>query len=515
MTAAPILPTEVTLKRMGELARDQTQGDNFLVRITWRGKPYDPPRVLCTLEEARLEQISQPEGWLSQLSGQSKGIFDLNVHHANDPSEALGPPLRTSFAQGRDEPFFNWDALQLDSYSGPRKVKYPVPAEAASRQGTAVMVTSPSHTGGSAAREVAPTPTAPPAPLFSSAPTDLIDQKLELASKRTELQLDGIRTEIRASAGQKSGTDIGAIVTGLVPVLVKVLDSQQSAAQRSQEQFMMMMQRSEQNTLAMLEKIGKPPAQDPITQVLVQKALNGNEQTVSLLNQMGTFMQQMGASYMQMLHAKAELQGDQAPQHPIMDMLTRLGEAYLGSMGAAQMGAAQAVTGEAAQLGAGAAVPMGAAEGQEVDGGDDAVEIDPLLDLELAIRSHASVDDVVERLERCLKDAEFNALLQQYKGFPGLFFTRLGKWMETKPENGAYVQQTLGKALAALQKKGLVGTATPQQQQAAAQAATAVAQASGPQQVPQRAKKARSNAAPAQGAPAQQSDTPAPAVPTA
>ena len=145
------ISNDETYKVLQELVTDPNFGDNFRVKVVFRPSPSALPVTFATFRNVTFEQIISPEPWLEQLSGGTRGVFDLSVSHEAATSKKLGGDLRVAFHSGKADLAFNWPALEDADYRGPAEVMFPTRTTASAAPAVAASpVALPKKSDGSA-----------------------------------------------------------------------------------------------------------------------------------------------------------------------------------------------------------------------------------------------------------------------------------------------------------------------------------------------------------------------------
>lgn len=501
--------TEEILQVLREMAHDAALGDSFRVKVDHRSNPAGLTSRFAIFQNVSFNDIVAPEPWLEQLSGGTRGIYELTVSHETNPSKAIGGVLRIPLASGKQggDPKFSWPALDNETYRGPRDVLYPTrDAQAAAPIATPIARVVPEPrpvpTGGTDLGPVlqalvqqnrAPAPPPGPDPMLRFMEMQAAAERRVEEQRRADLLEQRARDEKeRADRREREEKE-------------REREERQREREAEREERREAREREHQARIAeqqqksqelMIQLLTREPPKDAVRDELLRKAIAGGDEASAragaLIGQMGMVMQQTMGMTLQMLHTNAELNA--GPQEsPIWGLARTALEGYFNIAGSSE-----AEMNEALQEAAGTkALPAGeeeeAVEAEEEETEEEETEQDddegvstekPIDRLDRVIREMKPLGEVADALCLALPTPEFRAAVDEAKGdLRKLIQNRYLNWINTPEEKDIekkkkaatkkveYLGRVLPKAWAIAVKRGVISP--PKKKPAAPAAAPA------------------------------------------
>lgn len=491
------ISNDETYKVLQELVTDPNFGDNFRVKVVFRPSPSALPVTFATFRNVTFEQIISPEPWLEQLSGGTRGVFDLSVSHEAATSKKLGGDLRVAFHSGKADLAFNWPALEDADYRGPAEVMFPTRTTASAAPAVAASpVALPKKSDGSAEALagviqtlVTQRPAAAPAP--GPDPFARL-MELQLAAQAQEEKRraeDRLREEKREEDRRNREEERQRREDERRREEKKEeREREEKRAQQEREHQRWMEERAAKQQEMMIQLLTKS---DPIRDAMLQKAINGGDEAgqkaAALIAQMGGFMSQMTGMTVQLLHTQAEL--NQGPvESPIWNIAGKLIDGYFSTVSEQNEELTEALTETVAEETKKLPAASTSAEGAEpasLDGLDDTEAEEegeedteseeapstetPLARFDRAIFEMAPPRELADALCLALVTPDFQQLFAGAKGdLRKLITDRYGKWVsapEVKDESArkrtaakrlAYLASQLPAAWKVAQQRGII-----------------------------------------------------------
>jgi len=343
MTPETQLDPNVQITAIADVAK-QTGQNCFKIRISQRapGSPY--PRVVAAFDDATVEQIAHPEGWLGRVGG--GGTYLFTVFHPVEQAKTIGGPIIIQVGGAAKTESVTPDITNELDWTGPKTMSFPTAAPQPQRRTALSYLSIPSSTpgdgGGSTPRNgdqrnLNGDPTVPgfypPAfdPRLAAMQAQLEQDRAalqrdreeaqrqrhlaEMAAERqrNELDLAKLRTEIAAAAASKpSGSDT------VLQLIVEMNKQSQEAQRRSDERFATIMAQMNQGIAAqmagvqetnkiLMQKALEKPTIDPLMEKLLAKDSDSAAATARVVAQMAEASGAMMNMMVGAIHAVAEI----------------------------------------------------------------------------------------------------------------------------------------------------------------------------------------------------------------
>lgn len=433
---------EAALKAVVDCINGDPARDSFRVRCNWKPNANGISAMFVTVDGATSDQLSAPETWLTSLSGGAGGVYEIDIMHASDIRKKICPSFGISINLDRAPqqlPEFKWSALSLATYTGPKKVVFPL-----REVDDATLNINTFQTPRAAAAAAA-------GHAEGGREADLLRRETELMVKESEARiLNALNVRTPAVASNP--------ITEFLPLAASMFkemgenrradaaadrENRRADAQAAREAR----QDADKRFEALLVSLKPAPvAENPLLPLLITKLLDKDDS--SMLRAQSEAMAQTTNSMLQILHTKAEIDNANAPQEdsPLMKLLSKGIDAMV-----ALNGGTLAPTDEAAALG----------EQEQLEAGEVADDADgetATMKLEKALRQMKPAEEIAELFCTALKDAEFRALKSKFSNWQVFIDSRMGPWAAKDPEKRVqYLQEALiGKAFPLAVERGLL-----------------------------------------------------------
>lgn len=338
---------EAVIGMIADIAK-QTQVNSFPIRIQRRNQNTPYPISIAAFDDATVEQIAHPEGWLTRLGG--GGTYIINVFHPIEHAKILSPSIIVQAAGPALNELPDPSIVEELDWVGPSKMSYPTAKKLDPKaQQSTPYLSIPSPGGGAGGRSRlanadqqtdSAAPVVPPPqgvdPLrvalekereqlrqaMAKLDEDRHRMELELERRRRDEEMRALRTEIAAAAASKPPGDQTG---GLAALIVEMNKQAQASAdrlaesqRRSDERFQMMMaeqaksaQESAKEVQAtnrmLMETLLKKPAIDPVMEQLLKRDGEASSATAKVMAQMAEATGSVVQMVVGALHAVQEL----------------------------------------------------------------------------------------------------------------------------------------------------------------------------------------------------------------
>lgn len=351
-------------------AKEQQIGDNFRVKVKRLGGSQGflagAPQHVCTLKDAMIVHLANPETWIPPLLG--GGTYALTVYPGDSMTQIIGNDIRFQYT-GVPAKDLDFDAITKADWSGPGAIIWP-PRPGAPLLPSLVSMAPQAQTQVTAPQTMLPGASVSGGQLGSfgtvgqqnfSAEFQLLEQqRRELAEqamrireealkKETELTFAKMRADLEAERARWKAEAEAAkaaviapkqpsVLEQLIPALAPVLTAMM---QQSQETRMMMMKQSElaqQQQQNMMQLILAKPSVDPLMLSLIEK-MNAkpasDTSTVEMMHSITDTMGSMTRLTMDALASAAELGGGQQKENVPMMLVKEIARVveHFGTMG--------------------------------------------------------------------------------------------------------------------------------------------------------------------------------------
>lgn len=358
-------------------ASEQQIGDNFRVKVHRRSNngTYIPGAAqhVCTLKDAMVIHLANPETWIPQLLG--GGAYALIVYPGDNMTTPIGSELTFTHAGVPSREIVDFDAPKRTDWAGPAEIIWPQRpnqqqpssmfsvAPQSATQGTAPQTIVPGSgpAGGQFNQQQwVPSPSTGPSPelvALQQRERELAGREMQLREealrRETQLVLDKARQDMDAErARMKAEMDmirtqasaprmnIGEIIAGitaaLTPIAALLMDQSKTTrelAARQAEQAQL-----QQNKI--LEMIVSKPAISPEMQLMMERLTpKDNTTSAEMLHSITDTMRNMTSMTMDALAQASEMQGGQRQESTgmlIVKEMAKLAE-NLGGAGSRAM----------------------------------------------------------------------------------------------------------------------------------------------------------------------------------
>lgn len=443
-----------TMQMIRDAANKNGEG-GFRVKIYHKSSPAYVENIFASFLGATLEQVETFEEWLPHLSAMCPGQWIVKVCEGIGGNQ-IGGDLKFSLEGAPRKAAVEWKVLTMDSYTGPRDIKFPPMPESAKPMPIVETTALPTNTVGSnAAREAAELAGKSSGVDRSEAfrlqqiAVDLQRQEKALEEQRNNMKLEAIEQRIAARferAAAPTPTPAPQQSDSMMMFMMEMLKQQKEDARAAQVQ-----------QAALLERLlSRPPENNAVLERILEKLGNTEKDPAQkhVIELIGTVSQMSS----QMIASQAELLNSM--QGPVESPGFKLAQQGLMTL----QGILASQTGQP-QLALPAGPPQAAQRPPQAFAGHEEEEAEPprkptkVEELVASIYRKEPIAAVYKRFKRCAKDEEFLSILGKHGGnWTAVAQELLGPWLFT---NVDYVQTTLTGVLDMATADGITNKVPP------------------------------------------------------
>ena len=418
--------------------RMQADGDEFRVRIMRKPSAGGAPETIAVVDYVTLEQVMNPEAWISLLAGGSQH-YVLQVQHAKDKAGGIFSAFYQIPAIAGDTLPPNPRVAELPEWPSNMKIQFvPGMNKPKTQPGTNGKM------GGSPSHEV--TPTLPTGSDGGSALLLQLQREREaLAEQRHRMELDAVRRESEAAmkaiesriatmASQNHAPSfdlekfIAAAGVVIAPIVAKMIEA--SSASRDREA------RAEEARLAREEKADE--ARQVRESSMMEKIATQSTESAKVIGVFTESLSTVARSMVQTVAMVGELRQEPPQDESLMGVL-KVGIAAWAENASR---AAQPPQMPQRQIAPPRAAPRAAPQPTEEVEEEVEMTASQMLDvLAQEIRELADPNDLAESIVESIGSPEFVTQTQHEGGLIDALRKRLGEAWAGNPANVAYVQR--------------------------------------------------------------------------
>ena len=385
-----LMPEDKTFELLTERAK--TSGDRWMVRIFRKKGITGLGESLATFANGTIEQLAQPEPWVSRLAG--GGEYNIQVAHMDETQKRVGGFLK--FKIGGENRPLNPYAVQGPDWEGPTVMTYPVPGGAPTPLPVPGQQSRPTWGWTDPAQQPTETfrtqqaPGVPADTLFlreqaavdrhTARERELATREASLqkqltereeALKRAELEqrmrteTERARTEAAAHArgleekinlllnapkredGMKLGEIIAALGVTLTPLITAMMQNSAASREASQRQ---QTEAANAHNLLIQQMLQKPNGLPPEVTMLFEMQKNQSVGNAEMMTRIVDAMGAVSKTSVSMIEAVADMNFGGQPENPMISMVREGVKAVSMLANGAKTGAKQQIQAQQAQL---------------------------------------------------------------------------------------------------------------------------------------------------------------------
>jgi hypothetical protein len=472
------------------LTSQSKEEDNFKIKINRKKGPlYEH---LCTLVDASIQHVANPETWLPRLGG--GGQYLMSVYHRNAPMPTgVGIPYHVTGPSIDVDP----KIVQSKEWIGPPTMSFPDLVGERAEPPTITTVASGQHpasytppntVSGQGANQMLPSTSAAESNAVQSnafltqmvnnlnAQIAALATQITMSAKDRQHELEMMKLNYERALAAKPAPDFGAslgpLITALAPVLTAVVQS----GKESREASIRAQQEQAQQNMSMILALLNKPAVDPAFQSMVKDAIaeiknskQDNSPAAQTVATMSEAMQGMTSTALKLFHAAAEIGNGGQPREPPGLMVAKEVSKALVALG---NGMAKAYPRpppppqqQQRQLPAPRRAPPAQQQAQQPPPPAPApAPAEGFVDkLEAMIRRRTEPNLVADQIFANLGDSQLQEELAAHNGdINNLISARLGEWMAENGSNRDYLAGLFAAAQEEGIKRGFVDPASDQ-----------------------------------------------------